>query len=100
MFRWLPDEFYNDHLIEKWGDTFDTPQHKEKMRKAELANQEKKDGELLTLTLLVKTMTKLYIIKAWTGGDITGVMEVTGIGDGDNNMVKTHNMHNIMVGLI
>ena len=43
MFRWLPEEFYKPHLIEKWGDTFDTPQHKEKMRKAELANQEKKD---------------------------------------------------------
>ena len=43
MFRWLPVEFHNTKLIEKWADTFDTPQHKERMRKAELANQEKKD---------------------------------------------------------
>ena len=43
MFRWLPVEFHNTKLIEKWADTFDTPQYKEKARKAELANQEKKD---------------------------------------------------------
>ena len=43
LIRWLPDAFYDRNLIEKYGDTFDTPQQKERMRKAELANQEKKD---------------------------------------------------------
>ena len=43
MFRWLPDAFYDRDLIEKYGDTFDTPQYKEKARKAELSNQERND---------------------------------------------------------
>ena len=43
MFRWLPDAFHNRDLIEKYGDTFDTPQYKEKARKAELADQERRD---------------------------------------------------------
>ena len=43
MFRWLPDAFHNRDLIEKYGDTFDTPQYKEKAKKAELADQERKD---------------------------------------------------------
>ena len=41
--RWLPDAFHNRDLIEKYGDTFDTPQYKEKAKKAELADQERKD---------------------------------------------------------
>ena len=41
--RWLPEVFYRPDIYERYGDTFDTPQHKEKMRKAELANQERKD---------------------------------------------------------
>ena len=43
LIRWLPEVFYRPDIYERYGDTFDTPQHKEKMRKAELANQEKKD---------------------------------------------------------
>ena len=43
LIKWLPEVFYRPDIYERYGDTFDTPQHKEKMRKAELANQEKKD---------------------------------------------------------
>ena len=43
LIKWLPEVFYRPDIYEKYGDTFDTPQHKEKMRKAELANQERKD---------------------------------------------------------
>ena len=43
MFRWLPEVFYSPDIYERYGDTFDTPQYKEKARKAELANQERKD---------------------------------------------------------
>ena len=43
MFRWLPEVFYRPDIYERYGDTFDTPQHKEKMRKAELANQERSE---------------------------------------------------------
>ena len=43
MFRCLPDAFYDRDLIEKYGDTFDTTNYKEKARKAELSNQEHND---------------------------------------------------------
>ena len=43
LIKWLPEVFYRPDIYERYGDTFDTPQHKEKMRKAELANQERKD---------------------------------------------------------
>ena len=52
LIRWLPEVFYRPDIYEKYGDTFDTPQHKEKMRKAELANQEKKDRMKYGLSLI------------------------------------------------
>ena len=43
LIKWLPEVFYRPDIYEKYGDTFDSPQYKEKARKAELANQERKD---------------------------------------------------------
>ena len=43
LIKWLPEVFYRPDIYEKYGDTFDTPQYKEKARKAELADQERRD---------------------------------------------------------
>ena len=43
LIKWLPEVFYRPDIYEKYGDTFDSPQYKEKARKAELADQERKD---------------------------------------------------------